>query len=346
MSLLDDFRGQARACTGLGSPFMGILLEGLADNWPEGSHIDRICRGFDGDTGPNGHSLPLRVAGGLHALVLTGQDDALAAQYPPNEVVAATLIPQAIAAMDRHRDFFTEWMKSPPQTNEVRRSAALIAGAHWVAARHPLPFVTSELGASGGLNTNWDRYALQAGDTRLGPANPVLTLTPDWDGPVPTARDIRVDRKAAVDLRPVDLTDPAQALRMKAYLWADQPHRVELTTAAMAAIDTKVEAGDAADWLETQLASTFPGHVHLIYHTIAWQYFPADVSARATALIEAAGARATDDAPLAWLSMEADATKGSARLGLRLWPGDTDTELARVDFHGHWIKWLARPEGE
>ncbi|WP_121061414.1 DUF2332 domain-containing protein [Chachezhania antarctica] len=335
----DSFRVQAKACTNLGSPFMGVLLNGLADLWPDCGTLDRICRGFEGDISAYGHAIALRAAGGLHALVLSGRDDALTAAYPPNPTDPETLISAALAAFETHAEFFADWMQSPPQTNEVRRSAVLIAGAHWIAARHPLPFVTSELGASGGLNTNWDRYALQAGDVRLGPADPVLTLTPEWAGAAPAPAEIRVTDKAAVDLRPVDVTDPAQALRMKAYLWPDQPHRMELTEAAIAAIDTPIAAGDAADWLEDRLARPFPGHIHMICHTIAWQYFPEPVKARVTALIEAAGASATHDAPVAWLSMEADGTPGSARIGLRLWPGDIDLELGRADYHGRWIRW-------
>ena len=337
--IVDHFRVQGDACTKLGSPFMGVLLAGLADQWPDGGARDRSCQNFDGDISAYGHAIALRAAGGLHALVLTGQDAGLMAVYPPNPADPAKLIPAALAAFETHAAFFEDWMKSPPQTNEVRRCAALIPGANWIARRHPLPFVTSELGASGGLNANWNRYALEAGDARLGPEDPTLTHRPTWQGAVPAQMEIRVDEKAAVDLKPVDVKDPAQALRLKSYLWPDQPERMALTEAAIAAVDTVVETGDAADWLETRLAKVYPGHVHMIYHSIAWQYFPEAVKARVTAAIEAAGAQATDDAPIAWLSMEADGTQGSARIGLRMWPGDIDLELGRADYHGRWIKW-------
>ena len=84
-----------------------------------------------------------------------------------------------------------------------------------------------------------------------------------------------------------------------------------------------------------------PGHLHLIYHTIAWQYFPDETQARAQARIEQAGAEATDNAPLAWLGMEWDGDEGAA-MTLRLWPGNRTIALGRIDFHGRWISWFPK----
>ena len=84
-----------------------------------------------------------------------------------------------------------------------------------------------------------------------------------------------------------------------------------------------------------------PGHLHLVCHTIAWQYFPAAAQAKGSALIEAAGTRATPQSPLAWLSYEADGHSPGAALTLRLWPGDLTIPMGRADFHGRWIDWKA-----
>lgn len=339
MSLREAFTVQARACAALGSPFMGRLLTMLAANWPEGTALDRTCAEWSGDIGPAGASLPLRIAGGLHALVLSAQDQALKAVYPPADITDAMLRDEVLAALSRNEAFLLDWIKSPPQTNEVRRSIALIAAAHWIAARHPLPFAISELGASAGLNLMWDRFALKTGAYRLGPDNPALTLEPDWDGPVPEMQDVRVADRRGVDLNPLDTRDPAQALRLFSYLWADQPHRMNLTRAAMDVMSAQVDQQDAIDWLETRLHAVPSGHVHMIYHTVAWQYFPAEAQARGRAMIEAAGAQADETCPLAWLSMENDGDNEGAALTLRLWPGDLKVTLGRVDFHGRWMKW-------
>ncbi|MEZ5714137.1 MAG: DUF2332 family protein [Paracoccaceae bacterium] len=339
MTLQDAFLRQARACDGLGSPFMAQLLHLLAAHWHDGLPLAAKFAGFSGDIGPSGASLPLRLAGGLHALVLSGRDAALAAVYPPQRADDAALWQAVEAAMTTHADFLDRWCDSPPQTNELRRSIALIAAGHALTRRFGLPIVLSELGASGGLNLIWDRYALDIDGQVWGPDRPVLTLSPDWDGPLPPQALPRVIERAGVDLNPLDPKDPDDALRLLAYLWADQPERLARSRAAIAVQDTPVDKGDAIDWLEARLARPRPGALHLIYHTVAWQYFPPAAQARGTALIEAAGARAGADAPLAWLGMENDGDDLGAGLSLRLWPGDERHALARVDFHGRWMRW-------
>ncbi|MEP2641102.1 DUF2332 family protein [Roseobacter sp.] len=342
MTLRAAFTDQAVSCERLGSPFMGQLLRLLADNWPQNSGLARRLAVFTGDVGPAGHSLPLRTAGGLHALVLSRRAPDLAAVYPPAQVTDAALRDAVLAAIHTHEAFLLDWVESPPQTNEVRRSAALIAGAAVAAQRFDLPFVVSELGASGGLNLTWDHYALSLPGAQIAPPDPALTLQPDWDGPLPPVVTPRITERAGVDLNPLDPARADDMLRLTAYLWPDQPHRLALTRAAAAVMDAPIAQGDAIDWLATRLDAAPNGHVHLIQHTVAWQYFPADAQARGRALIETAGAAATHARPLAWLSMESDGdTTGNigAALVLRLWPGDITLHLGRADFHGRWVRW-------
>lgn len=342
MILQEAFRHQAISCETLGSPFMGRLLRVLADHWPEDSALARRFAQFHGNIGPAGASLPLRMTGGLHALVLTGQDTDLAALYPPAAPSDDALQAGVLAAMQAHEAFLLDWVESPPQTNEVRRSAALIAGAAVAGARVDLPVVLSELGASSGLNMMWDHYALSLPGGDITPANPVLTLTPEWEGPLPPLHLPRIAERAGVDLNPLDPSDAQDLLRVTAYLWPDQPHRLALTRAAAGVMDAPIHRGDAIDWLADRLQQVPDGHLHLIQHTVAWQYFPTESQALGQALIEAAGAAATQTRPLAWLSMESDGdTKGGigAALVLRLWPGDVTLNLGRADFHGRWIRW-------
>lgn len=340
MTIAAAFHDQAGHCEALGSPFMGRLMRLIGDNWP----LDRALAGrveaWPGDIGPKGASIPLRLAGGLYALVLKGADPALVAAYPPSQVPDAQLLAAVQGALLTHAEFMDQWMDSAPQTNELRRSAGLIAAAHWLTARHKLPLHLSELGASAGLNLNFDRYALDIGGDTFGPGNPALTLTPDWQGPRPPVADVRVSARRGVDLNPLDPADETDALRLIAYLWADQPDRLSRTRAALACPPAPVDTGDAIDWLQTRLAQPWDGQLHMIFHTIAWQYFPAEAQERGKAMIEAAGAQATDAAPLAWVGMEADGTDApGAALHLRLWPGDLHVDLGRICFHGRWVHW-------
>jgi len=342
VTLVQAFRDQSDSCARMGSPLMGRVLSILAEHWDADSALGRKMAIYQGDIGPAGHSLPLRICGGLHALVLLERDAALTAAYPPHAVADATLEQAVLSALTTHKDFLIDWTTSPPQTNEVRRSAALIAMAHVALTHFDRPIVLSEAGASGGLNLMWDRFALNTGTMTFGPDTPALTLTPDWAGPQPPLAAPRIVDRMGVDLNPLNPRDSSDLLRLKAYLWPDQPHRLAMTQAAASVMDAKVEKADAIHWLEHRLQAVPKGHMHIIQNTVAWQYFPAAAQARGNALIKAAGAQATPDSPLAWMQMETDGdTTGAvgAALTLRLWPGDLTLSLGRADFHGRWINW-------
>jgi hypothetical protein len=331
------FSAQAAACANLESPFMAQLMRLCAtQDWPAGAVTSRIY-GWTGDLGPSGQSVPLRLAGALHALHLQG-DPTLGQVYPPRSTDDAMLWAAVAKVLVSEETAILRWLDSPPQTNEVRRAAVLIALGHWLADRYALPLRCSELGASAGLNLHWDDYALVFGDQEFGPATPALTLAPDWTGPLPPDTRPQVTARAGVDLNPRDPRDPDDALRLRAYLWPDQPDRKALTQAAIANAGTRITKGDAIDWLAGQLDHQ-PGQTHLIYTTIAWQYFPAAAQARGAAMIQAAGQMARADAPLAWFGMEPDGAGPGAALRLRLWPGDLTFAMGRADFHGRWVQW-------
>lgn len=343
--LIEAFHHQAAACRDLGSPFMARLMLAVPQVFPEDTALAVRLDGWQGDPGPAGASLPLRLAGGLHHLVLTGQEAALAEVWPPQE--AAGLEAAVAGALRRQDGFLTDWVTHAPQTNEVGRSAVLLAAAAEVARWSGLPLRLSELGASAGLNLNFPVYALEIREETIGSATPALRLRPEWSGRVPPAGPVAVTGARGVDLNP--LSPDRDGLRLMSYVWPDQAARLARLEAALQAAamhPPQVDAGDAAGWLEARLATPWPGLCHMVCHTIAFQYFPQATKDRITAAMEAAGARATAEAPLVWVAMEADEVKGSAGVTLRLWPGDLRVTLGRAGFHGQWVEWagLSGPE--
>ena len=98
-----------------------------------------------------------------------------------------------------------------------------------------------------------------------------------------------------------------------------------------------VDQADAADWLESRLQTNGDGALHLVFHTVAWQYFPTQTQTRALAALAQAGRRS----PVARLSMEADGQTPGAALTLTLWPEGEIIPLGRADFHGRWVDWQA-----
>ncbi len=327
--LCSAFQRQAQSCDALGSAFMNRLMGLCSTRLRPGTSIADRLLDWQGDVSSAGHSVPLRLAGGLHGLVLQGHP--LAQHYPPNETSDDALWSAVEATFEDQAAHLHHWLDSAPQTNEVRRSAALILGATLLANKYNMPFVLSELGASAGLNLMFDAYGLG----EYGDGSSPVQLTPDLTGPLPPAKPFSVQSRAGVDLNPLDPTDTT---RLLSYLWPDQPERLRLTRAALAMSPPKPQAGDAAPWLTERLSETFPGAVHLVFHTVAFQYFPPATKAACRAALEQAGAQATASAPLAHLSFEADDNTPGAALTLTTWPGGKTTQLGRVDFHGRWLK--------
>ncbi|MBB4952490.1 hypothetical protein H4S14_000532 [Agrobacterium vitis] len=339
-SVRNAFLDQAKSCEALGSPFTARLCRLAAARLTDDNPIaDRILS-WPGDTTSSGDSVPLRLAGTLNALVLNGLNNNLAAAYPPHEVDDDTLWTAVSSACVANEAFMQERLNSAPQTNEVRRSSALLPGFLTLAAMFNLPLKLSEVGASAGLNLQWDRYGYQLGDFSWGDPSKVL-LAPDWQGPAPPAATITVAERAGCDLNPLDPTSLDDRMRLFAYIWPDQTDRLTRTKAALeiAASNTlTVARADAIDWLKLRLSEPHDGQLHVVYHSVAWQYLPDSLKAQGEALLANAGDRATDKAPLARLQMEADGKSGAA-LTLQIWPGGDIREIGRADFHGRWVAW-------
>ncbi len=350
MSIRQAFEVQAEACATLGSPFTARVLRLLNDLLTRQTAVGRRVLDWSGDPSVGADSVPLRLAGGLHALALSGQNTALAALYPPSassDRTPDTALKQALtAALTENEALLLDWLNNAPQTNESGRAAALIPAAHMLNSQFNLPIALLELGASAGLNLRWDHVSLDLGSRRLGPKDAgltqTLTLTPDWQGDLPETTTLNITSRKGVDLNPLDPTQYLDRLKLLSFIWPDQPDRLARMRAALDLATTfpvKITRSDAIDWLAEELQNPREGVLTIIYHTIAWQYFPQERQIAGKALIEQHGAKATTTSPLAWLSMENDGIGPGALLQLRLWPGDVLVPLGRADFHGRWVTW-------
>ena len=160
---------------------------------------------------------------------------------------------------------------------------------------------------------------------------------------------IDVRRRAASDLSPLDISDPAERLRLKSYVWADQPDRLARFDGAVALArdaGVRVERADAAEWLAARLPQRARDAATVVYHSIFLQYPPRETRAAIAAAIESAGAQATRAAPLAWLRLEPETVLGgpleSTRmlLDLTIWPGGERRILAATDGHVRSVEML------
>ena len=337
------FANQVAYCQKADAPITARVVAAIAallDSDEPGALLDRI-RKWQG--APLADALPLRIAGGIHSLWLSGAQPELGTIYrgeASNDDVA--LVREAIAA---HEAPLMAWLGGPPQTNEAGRSSNFIAAMLWLADQGlPARFACLEIGSSAGINLMIDRYAYDLGGVRVGPDNPVIAFTPEWRGDPPPNRSIEIVSLKGCDVAPVDLTDPQQALRLKAFIWPEHAVRFERMDAAIAAARERAPnlvKMTAAEFVETELAKPQEaGTTRVLMHSIVWQYVPKDQQARVTAAMEAAGARATAERPLAWIALEANRETHRHEMVLRYWPGgETPVPLAEAHPHGAWIKW-------
>lgn len=344
-TLSEHFMEQAGWCAELGSPFTAELLRAFATSLETGGIIKTLVGDWVGN--PRADALGLRLAGSLHHAVLTGASADLQSVYPVGHTYPdfEAVWPVVEAYLAANAKTVTEFIQSPPQTNETRRAFMLLTGLNAISKRFGKPIHFLELGASAGLNQNFDAFYYDAGSWQWGDASSRMTVTTNWNGPVPHfVESIAIRDRKACDQNPLDLSDATTRLRLKSYVWPDQPERLaRFDAAADIAVSrgTKVEKADAADWLERELATRPSDAVTVIFHSVFFQYPPLETRQRMTDLIEAAGAISTDDAPLVWLRYEPEIlwNRNAPPLALgmtcdlRSWPGDEHQILARSDGH-------------
>jgi hypothetical protein len=349
LPLTDVLALQREACEQAGSSLYATVLDGMADDVRAGGVCAQVLEPWAGNAMAD--AIPLRFLAAVHALVLTGEAPRLAAHYPSaGGTDTGDPMPAFLATVGQHRSHIEASMGRAVQTNEVGRATSLFGGFHAVARRTGLPLRQLEVGASAGLLLRWDRYGYRAGppgELRWGPGDGLVFEDP-WVGESPTvAADLVVAQRRGCDQAPIDPTTDEGATRLRSFLWPDQ---VERRARLDAAIDVArrhpvaVDEADAADWIEEQLAEPVPGVATVVHHSIVLQYLPRDSFVRLRAAIEAAGERATPDAPVHWLRMEPAGEVADVRMSS--WPGADgghDEELlATTGYHGPPVTWLRR----
>ncbi len=294
-------------------------------------------------------AMPLRIAGALHNLVLTGEDQRLANVYAGRMTDQAAIDALVCELVDTYDARLLPWLDGPPQTNEASRSASLMAGLLWLAQYVPPKFEMLELGSSAGINTMMERYRFDLGGVCVGPEGSPMQIKPDWRGPPPPATKPEICSIRGCDVAPVDLTEPDAALRLKSYVWPEAYFRMDRIDAAVALASVKapdVVKANAAEFVSDALANPQEsGVTRVLFHSIVWQYVPVEQQQIVEAEMAQEAAAATPEKPIAWLMLETNRETFKHELTVRYWDGsDGCVEphmLACAHPHGAWVEWLA-----
>jgi hypothetical protein len=337
--LAEILRVQAGHCERLGSPLYAGLLTRAAADTEAGGPTWEMLRGHEGDG--EGSVLGLRLMGAVHRLVLEGALPELAEAYgrpDPDPEEAWSLF--ALALSERAAEL-RPLLDRTVQTNEVGRCAALLPGFLTVGERTGRPLRVLEVGSSAGLNLRWDRYRYEAGEFAWGPGSSPLRLGFELTGAAPRSLPLVVAERRGCDPAPLDPTSEEGRLTLLSYLWPDQRHRAERMLAAIAVAarhPAVVDRAGAAAWIAERLAEPVRKQATVVFHSIVMQYLGEAERAEFLGSIGAAGERATETSPLAWLRMEPAGERAEVRL--TLWPGGEELLLARATYHGDRVELL------
>ena len=345
MTPLESFATQAAYCETNGAPVTAALCRALAAAIDSTTRTGAAVLAWPGH--PVHDALPLRLASAVHALWRADQAPTLAALFDGSrdaECNAASLR----GVLVEHDAHLLPWLDSPPQTNEVGRSAQLMTGLLEIAARHGPRIELLEIGSSAGLNLMIDRFRIELADVVTGPQDAPLTLTPEWRGPPPPRIAIDIRSTRGVDVAPIDATAEGGAQRLLAYVWPDHHARFTRLAAALTmlrAAPPQVDCDDAVTWLTARLAEPqTTGVGRVLMHSIVWQYLGKTRQQQITTAMEAAGALASAQRPLGWVRVEANRTVHKHEITLRSWPGHGQSVLlGHAHAHGFWVERLAEP---
>ena len=267
---------------------------------------------------------PLRLAAGLHYLVLGGEaswDDPLA----------------------EHAGFLCEFVATQGvQTNEVQRSWILLPLLLRVAQRTGADiFDLVELGPSAGLNLLWDRYRYDYDAGEWGREDAVLSFAGEERRPVPgelLELEPRVRERIGIDRAPIDVTTEDGARLLRSFVWAGQDDRMRRLDQAIEAVRVdppELVQGDYLEELPEVLAAQPSDALTVVFQTASFGYIGDEGRARVREVLEEAGASRT----LAFISTGKPREGEDWGLRLVYWPGGEREFAGHADFHGSWLSW-------
>ncbi len=329
---------QADVIRGLGSPFVGDILEAAHRQLRNGPKTAELIAHWPGD--PAKAAIAMRFNGALHALARVGDLPLLSSLYRREHDDFDGAIGLALSAGD---DFIAQWMREPPQTNEVGRAASILAALMVARRETGHPFELLELGSSCGLNLNLAHYSYDLGGVEAGTPDSPVRIAPEWRGTPPLYAPVDVRATRGVDLSPLDPMEAATRERLLCFIWADQrerANRLEQAVNMARRHPPRVDRANAVTWVEEQLRlPQQDGICRVVFHSMVLQYLSEKDRLSVENSIRRAGEGASADRPLAWIAFEWTPDRREVRLSLTCWPDGRKRHLATCHPYGEWVHW-------
>jgi len=339
------FRGFAiEASGGLGAPLYSVLAPQIADS---NEVLSLALQSLQGQPAPN------MLFAAVQYLLEKQPDHELASWYPR---FGGQLDPEDVDPFPAFHQFCIQNQQEirellgshRVQTNEVMRSTGLVVALGELYRQDRRPIELIDLGASAGLNLNFDLYSHHLGDQSWGAADSAVTLAPELRGPhqPPFPSPAQVEARWGIDLHPVDVRNAGEARWLRALVYPEHTDRLAMLDAAMSvatAHPPEIVEGDLAEVLGDRLADV-PGDraVCLLASFVLHQLSVFKLDQLWSLLEEASRGR---ELTTILVHGYRDDPGGAIRL-LRFADGErTRRKIADFNPHGMWIEYLpSEPE--
>lgn len=303
---------------------------------------------------PGPARVPVNLFAAVHDLLLVDRSARLAGFYPnlAEHPDSGDPEPEFLSFCAQNAEAIRRSLASRlPQTNEIGRSALLLAG---FSQLEPGPKAHLDVGASAGLNLMVDRLAYRDGrGGQLGTSVVVLDCSVRGRGPGLATGLPVIGARLGLDSNPIDPGDTAALRWLEACVWpeqADRFHRLEAAIDLLRQHPVEVRRGDAVDDLGAGLGAIAGGGHPVVTTSWVLCYLAAERQRSWLAELERVGsgmdiswiwAEAPDQVGVLPVPVELVASNSTV-LGVTTWRDGlrSDRALARCHPHGYWLDWL------
>ncbi len=289
----------------------------------------------------NGQPAPNTLFGAVRYLLQESPQTTLATAFRSGEPAEDVFPLFRIFCLDHASEICGILEMRRTQTNEVARCALWLPVLSMVCARAERPIVLAEIGASAGLNLQFDHYRYDYGrGVELGYPDSQVALRCDVRGEtLPRLRMPMLAGRFGIDLNPLDPKSEDDRRWLVALILPGKPDRERRLIAALRLASAEpypVETGDALARLPDMLAKIDAHLAVCVLHSFVLYQFTPEQRARLEATLHDLAKRR----PVTRIALESNiAADADLKLHTYAADGRRSRTLATADPHGRWLRW-------
>lgn len=297
-----------------------------------------------------GQPVPNLFLAAAHFFVLKNKSEQIAAYYPSVTGRQTEAIPFNLfkAFVLQHQEGIISLLQHRiVQTNVLTRCNYLLPVFSNILSLTDKAATIIDIGASAGLNLNFDRYEYYHDDKKVYGDSRIKLRCQIREGEAPIIKPFKGPiRKIGIDQHLIDPADADDLLWLQALIWPDQTERFSMLQEALTApglAEIKRIAGSTIEDFKKVIDAVAPNDILIISATHVLYQFPEDLLLAFYAFLDAIGQ--TRD----FYFLSAEATKAvQAKYGVHNTAvvlttyknkRKQETLLAETNGHGNWLEW-------